>query len=74
MERMREQRSNKSMAPVHCVIIHEGPVTLQVELAESEHTQSYKRHSEHQSKQRVRGTTAFCNTAKHKVKNMSDQV
>lgn len=58
------------MAPVHCVIIHEGPVALQVELAESKHTQSYKWHSEHQSKQRVWSTTAFCNTAKKRQKHI----
>lgn len=41
-EKRMSKDQGKSMAPVHCVIIHEGPVALQVELAECEHTQSYK--------------------------------
>lgn len=58
---------------MHCVIIHESPVALQVELAEGEHSQRYKGHSKHQSKQRVWGATALRNTAKHKDKNKSNQ-
>lgn len=58
---------------MHCVIIHEGPIALQVELAESEHTQCYKGHCEHQSQQRVWSTTAFRNTTKQNDKNMSGQ-
>lgn len=53
------------MIPVHGVVIHESPVALQVELAKSEHSQSNKGHGEDQAQQRVRSTTALCNTGEH---------
>ena len=47
---------------MHGVVIHEGSVTLQVELAQSENSQRNEGDSENQTQQGVRCTTTFCNT------------
>lgn len=52
--------------PVHCVVIHKGSVTLKVELAECENSQSNEGDGENQTQQGVRCTTTFCNTEDRK--------
>lgn len=47
---------------MHCVVIHKRSVTLKVELAECENSQSNEGDSENQTQQGVRCTTTFCNT------------
>ena len=47
---------------MHGVVIHKRPVSLQVELAECQNSQSNERHSEDQAEQGVGGATTFCNT------------
>lgn len=47
---------------MHGVVIHKGSVTLQVELAECENSQSNEGDGENQAQQGVRCTTTFCNT------------
>ena len=47
---------------MHGVVIHEGPVALQVELAEGEDAQRHKGHGEDQAQQGVGGAAALCNT------------
>ena len=47
---------------MHGVVIHKGSVTLKVELAECENSQSNEGDGENQTQQGVRCTTTFCNT------------
>lgn len=55
-------RSGRVFRPVHGVVIHEGSVTLKIELAERENSQSNEGDGENKAQQGVRRTTAFCNT------------
>lgn len=48
--------------PVHGVVIHECPVALQVELAESENSKGDEGDGENQTQQRVRSAATLCNT------------
>lgn len=50
--------------PVHGVVIHEGPVTLQVELTECENSQGDEGDGENQTQQRVWSAATLCNTDK----------
>lgn len=53
--------------PVHGVVVHEGSVALQVELAECENAQSDEGDGEDQTQQRVRRTATLCNTGRERV-------
>lgn len=53
---------------MHGVVIHKGSVALQVELAQCENAQRNERNCENQTQQRVRCTTAFCDTGERRIK------
>lgn len=59
--------------PVHGVVIHEGSVTLKVELAECENSQSDEGDRENQTQQWVRCTTALCNTEDRERRGIFDK-
>lgn len=48
--------------PVHGVVIHEGSVTLKIELAKCKNSQSDEGDGENKAQQGVWRTTTFCNT------------
>lgn len=50
------------LRPVHGVVIHEGSVTLKIELAEGKNSQSNEGDCENEAQQGVRRTATFCNT------------
>lgn len=52
---------------MHGVVVHEGSVALQVELAECENAQSDEGDGEDQTQQRVRRTATLCNTERERV-------
>lgn len=50
--------------PVHGVVIHEGSVTLKIELAECKNSQSDEGDGENKAQQGVWRTATFCNTVR----------
>jgi len=56
-------QASRLSVPVHGVVVHEGAVALQVELAEGQDAQRHEGDGEHQAQQGVGGAAALCNAA-----------
>lgn len=65
-------RRRRLLRPVHGVVIHEGSVTLKIELAEGKNSQSNEGDCENEAQQGVWRTATFCNTVDNNQQRYTD--